>query len=226
MKNLLLFITFFLVQVFGFSQEKINGFDSDNQRHGLWSKNYEGTSEIRFSGEFSHGREVGVFKFYDASGSLVAEKVYESNSNTCNAKLYNSKHDLVAEGDFVGKNKNGIWKYFSANKYLIMTETYKNGELEGEKNTYYKNGKVTEQTYYKANKMHGLSVRYTDKGNKISSQTYSKGKLEGVVEYCDASGVVIVKGQYNKGSRVGKWQHFSKGKVVKVEDYDNPRNKS
>ncbi len=220
MKVFLLFIAIFSFQIFGFSQENINGLDSDGLRHGLWSKNYNETKKIRFSGEFNHGKEVGIFKFYDVTGSLVAEKKYLSNSNICHAKLYNSKHNLVAEGDFVGKNKNGLWKYFSANKYLIMTETYVIGKLEGEKITYYKNGKPTEEVYYKNDKMNGLSIRYTDKGNKISSQTYKDGKLDGKVEYSDASGIVVVRGQYKKGERVGRWQHFSKGKVVKVEDYD------
>jgi len=134
--------------------------------------------------------------------------------------LYNSKNKLVAEGDFIGKKKEGVWKYFSSQNYLLMIENYRDGKLNGEKITYYKDGKVTEKTTYKNGKINGLSVRYNDKGNVISTQKYKNGKLDGEVEYCDALGNVIIKGAYKNGTRVGKWKHFSEGKVVKVEDYD------
>ncbi len=225
MKKYIFLLILFLIQSLGFSQSRINGFDNNNQRHGFWTKYYEDTEIIRFSGEFNHGNEIGVFKFYDESGSLVAEKIYKTNSNICHAKLYNSKHNIVAEGDFKGKKKNGLWKYFSADKYLLMTEMYVNGKLDGEKITYYKNGEITEKSKYKLDKLNGVSIRFSDTGVEISKQIYKNGVLDGEVEYCNAeSGDILIKGQYKKGKRVGKWKFFSDGKVVRTKDYD--KNKS
>ena len=44
--------------------QSLNGFDSDGKRHGKWKKNFEGTQVVRYEGTFSHGKEVGLFKFY------------------------------------------------------------------------------------------------------------------------------------------------------------------
>jgi antitoxin component YwqK of YwqJK toxin-antitoxin module len=220
MKGRLFFIVLLLIPFLAFSQEQINGFDSNNLRHGLWEKTYKGKNTIRYSGEFNHGKEIGVFKFYDESGKLVAEKVYKPNSEICHAILYNKNKSTAAEGDFMGKKKHGFWKYYNLQGQLLMTENYKNGVLEGDKVTFYDNGKVTEKSFYKNNKLNGKVFRYTDDGVQISCMTYKDGKLDGVVEYSSTTGELLVKGFYKDGKRVGEWKHFSKGKVVSTKNYD------
>ena len=64
-KQKLTIIFLLLAITFGVSaQGKYNKFDENDQRHGPWKKYYDGTKLVRYGGTFSHGKEVGVFKFY------------------------------------------------------------------------------------------------------------------------------------------------------------------
>ena len=42
-------------------QENSNQVDANGKRHGKWTKYFEGTEQIRYTGEFNHGQEVGTF---------------------------------------------------------------------------------------------------------------------------------------------------------------------
>ena len=46
--------------------QKINQFDANGKRHGVWKKYYDDNkNKIRYSGEFKNGKEVGTFNFYE-----------------------------------------------------------------------------------------------------------------------------------------------------------------
>ena len=62
MKIVVAYILFFITS-FGYSQS-VNQFDADGKRHGIWKKNFDKTNVLRYEGEFFHGKEIGVFKFY------------------------------------------------------------------------------------------------------------------------------------------------------------------
>ena len=46
------------------SSQEINQLDSNGKRHGIWKKTFEDTNILRYEGEFFHGKERGLFKFY------------------------------------------------------------------------------------------------------------------------------------------------------------------
>ena len=54
-------ILLFFVCVMGWSQD-INQFDAEGKRHGVWKKNFEGTDQLRYEGEFDHGKEIDWLK--------------------------------------------------------------------------------------------------------------------------------------------------------------------
>ena len=44
--------------------QDVNQMDASGERHGLWEKYYPESNQLRFTGEFHHGKERGKFKFY------------------------------------------------------------------------------------------------------------------------------------------------------------------
>ena len=61
MRAIILLLFFISGSVLG---QEINQFDAQGKRHGKWKKFFKGTKKVRYSGQFEHGKEVGVFKFY------------------------------------------------------------------------------------------------------------------------------------------------------------------
>jgi hypothetical protein len=68
MKKYLLFILLIFTVLFVQAQTKINQLDNKGNRHGVWKKFYS-NDRIRYVGNFEHGKEVGIFKYYSASNS-------------------------------------------------------------------------------------------------------------------------------------------------------------
>ena len=44
--------------------QDVNKLDEAGKRHGVWKKFYPNSKQLRYEGEFNHGKEVGTFKFY------------------------------------------------------------------------------------------------------------------------------------------------------------------
>ena len=55
-------LTIFTVN--SYSQESINQLDSAGKRHGVWKKYFDKTKQLRYQGQFDHGKEIDTFKFY------------------------------------------------------------------------------------------------------------------------------------------------------------------
>ena len=225
MNKYIYIIVLFLFQATCFSQTSANLLDGNNKKHGLWVEKYKGTDIVKYTGEYKHGKETGVFKYFDKEGELRIEKKRLKRSNSFSVKMYNAGEKLSAEGMYVSKKKEGVWKYYEGGtSYLIMVETYKKGELNGVKKTFYKNGLLTQESYYKNNKLDGKVKRFTDKGVVFSMQTFKSGVLNGKVKYFEIDGVLIISGQYSDDKRVGKWTYFEGGKVKEVKDFDKITN--
>ena len=62
MRSIILLIT--LLFTCFLSAQEINQFDENGERHGKWQKKFEGTNEYRYHGQFEHGKEIGMFKYY------------------------------------------------------------------------------------------------------------------------------------------------------------------
>lgn len=193
--------------------QKVNQFDANGKRTGVWSKYYD-NGDIRYKGTFENGKEVGRFTFYNQGSpypSIV--KVFSKNSDTATVKFYN-KSRLKTEGKMIGKERVGKWTYyFSDGKRVFSEEHYKNGKLDGSVKNYYGNGKLTEETFYKDGKKDGTSKIYTEQGVLIEDVNYKDDKLNGLASYYDIKGVIKEKGNYKDGARSGKWEYYIDGEL-------------
>ena len=95
-----------------FAQE-INQIDANGKKHGIWKGVYEQSKRPRYEGTFDHGKEIGIFKFFDDTnaGTVIATRDFNSKDNSCYTIFYNQKGNKVSEGKLVNKLYVGEWKY-------------------------------------------------------------------------------------------------------------------
>ena len=218
----LLFLCFFQSPVF--YGQKVNQFDENKQRTGVWRKYYPNKT-LRYEGEFKNGKEVGVFKFYREGYSKFPSiiKKYSTENDTVAVEFYTTKGKLETKGFFIDKTRVGKWIYYFKDGKLMSEEFYNNGQLEGKVVNYYPNKKPTEITYYKAGLKDGLSQKYSSDGILIEEVTYKKGKLNGLAKYFELNGNLKEKGMYKDGKRFGKWEFYMDGEVADEEEINKKK---
>ena len=132
--------------------QEINAVDSQGKKHGQWKGTYADTGRPRYEGTFEHGKETGVFKFYDNTkdGKVIATREFNPKDNSCYTIVYNQNGNKVSEGKLVNRIEEGEWKCYHEDSPQIMTqEFYTKGKLNGIRKVYYKSGKLAEEWGYK-----------------------------------------------------------------------------
>ena len=213
---LLFFACFFASK--DFSAQKINQFNANKQRTGVWKK-YHPNKRIRYTGQFENGREVGVFKFYDISDSRnpTIIKTFSETSDSVSVAFYSLNGSLKSKGFFIGKKRVGEWNYYFADGKLMSKEFYSDGKLEGELINYYPNGKPAEITAYTNGLKNGLSKKYSSDGVLIEEVQFKNGKPNGLAKYFELTGDLKEKGMYKDGKRIGKWEYYMDGEIAPDE---------
>lgn len=222
-------ILFILWSTYGFAQSKaINQYDDQGERHGVWKKyfdkkNKDGKKQVRYEGEFDHGKEVGTFKFYKPNykDQPAATRTFNPNDDTVKVKYYNKKGYLISEGKMVAKNREGEWRYYRKNdkKQLVTKESYTRDTLDGWQITYYPNGKTTEKRKYKMGKKEGEHKIYAKNGKLSQEYHYKNDKFHGHSKTYDAHGKVSSEGSYKKGLRDGEWKFYTDGQLDSIQKY-------
>lgn len=218
MMKKLIFVVLLLSVYFVQAQDKINQFDDKGNRHGLWRGTHKESNRIRYEGTFEHGKEIGVFKYFDdtKAASVIATRDFSKGDGSCYAIFYDQKGNKVSEGKLISKLPEGEWKYYHYESPQLMShEFYKNGKLSGARKVFYKDGTLAEETNYIQGVKEGISKTYSEKGELIDAHIYKKGQFDGVATYYDGLGNKMYEGNYANGKRVGTWKFFEKNKVVK-----------
>jgi antitoxin component YwqK of YwqJK toxin-antitoxin module len=219
----------FLLNVFGVqAQSDYNKFDEKGNKNGLWKGIYNDTKNPKYEGTFDHGKEVGIFTFYDNKKTkiVVATREFNPKDNAAYTIFYDQFKNKVSEGKVVNKLYEGQWKYYHKASQQIMTiENYSIGKLEGLRFVFYPNGKIAEEMVYKNNLKNGVYKRYTESGIIIEESNYKNDQYDGIAIFRDAdSGMIVSKGKFTNGKKTGVWQFFEKGEVVKEMNMSYPQN--
>lgn len=206
------------------SAQNINQFDANGKRQGVWKKNFADTNIIRYEGQFSHGKEVGLFKFYKnykKKAILSATKLFNEDSTIAEVKFLASNGKVISEGSMDGKTYVGTWKYYQKNSdQLLILENYNNqGELIGERLVYYPNEQVAEKQNYIDGKLHGESFWFSDKNVVLKAYVYENGELHGIAKFYNPKGELLSEGQYKTGKKDGVWKFYENGKLIKEKDF-------
>lgn len=212
--------------VFGLSvfAQEINQFDAQGKRHGVWRKSFEGTDVLRYEGQFEHGKERGLFKFYkyiDKKGVLSATKQFRKDGSA-EVKFFASNGKVISTGNMLGKTHVGKWVYYHKGSDVVMIEEYFNqkGDLEGERKVFYPNGQLAEMQHYKNGKLDGVSKMFAQNGGRlINEYTYVNGELHGPAKSYDESGQVLAEGKYRYNKQHGIWKFYENGTLKEEKDF-------
>jgi antitoxin component YwqK of YwqJK toxin-antitoxin module len=220
------FLTLLLCCQVVISQTDSNPVDENGKKHGVWKGIYEGSGRPRYEGTFEHGKEVGVFNFFDDTNakSIIATRTFNPKDNACYTIFYDQNKNVVSEGKEVNRLREGQWKYYhKASKTIMTSESYKKGKLDGVRTVYYPSGKVVDETIYKNGLKEGVYKKYSEKGIVLENSFFKNGEYEGEAIYKDPNDLVVAKGKFKNGKKVGKWQFFVNGKLESEEDMNNPK---
>ncbi|HSD09188.1 hypothetical protein [Flavobacterium sp.] len=209
-----------------FSQAENNPVDEKGKKHGVWKGFYEESGRPRYEGTFEHGKEVGVFNFFDdtKAKSIIATRTFNPKENSCYTIFYDQNKNIVSEGKEVNKLREGPWKYYHKSSKTLMTlENYKNGKLDGKRIVYYPNGKIVDEVVYKNGLKEGSYKKYSETGIVMESSFFKNGEYDGEAIYKDPNDQVVAKGMFKNGKKIGKWQFFINGKLESEENMDKPK---
>lgn len=212
------------VSVMGWSQTDINQLDTDGNRHGTWRKNFDGTDQIRYEGQFEHGKEVGQFKFYQIVGKkskLAATKDFNHDNDLTQVTFYTLKGMVMSKGKMRGKTYVGEWLYYHKNSKVLMTKEIYNdeGQLNGLKKVFYENGQLAEETPYRNGKIHGEVNYYSEDGVLVKTYNYENDQLHGPSKHFNRAGAVTVEGSYKRNKKTGIWKYYANGELVDQKDF-------
>jgi antitoxin component YwqK of YwqJK toxin-antitoxin module len=222
MTNKLFFGFLFLVNFSMFSQGVYNKLDEKGNKNGPWKGVYADTKNPKYEGTFEHGKEIGIFTFFDntKTKTVVATREFNPKDNSAYTIFYDQLKNKVSEGKVVNKLYEGQWKYYhKASKAIMTIENYTKGKLEGLRSVFYASGKIAEETMYKNDLKNGTYKRYTETGIIIEESNYKNNEFDGLAIFRDADdGTIVSKGKFVNGKKAGVWQFFAKGKLVKEEN--------
>lgn len=208
------------------AQADINKLDSNGKKDGLWKGIYEVSKRPRYEGTFSHGKETGVFKFFDDTkkGDVIATRDFSANDGSAYTIFYDQNKNKVSDGKVIGKNYEGQWKYYHKASKIVMTiENYKNGKLEGKRTVYYPNEKVAEEMTYVSGNKEGIYKKWGQNGIILEQTTYKNNEYNGDAIFYDSDGAIASKGKFLNGKKVGMWQFYLKGKLTKEVNMSDPK---
>ncbi|MUP46238.1 aspartic peptidase [Gramella sp. BOM4] len=203
-------------------QAQVNQKDANGQRNGPWKVYFEGSDQLKFEGNFEHGKEVGIFKFYQKGYSAHPAAImnFESDKDSVAVTYYTQKGKPISRGHMIDRKREGKWFYYhQSSDSIMMIEDYKNDLLNGLQKTFYPNGQLAEKTSYQQGRKHGESLIYTEKGQVTKQLQYKDGELHGPAIYYDPKGQKIMEGQYIEGKKSGLWKYYTDGKFDREENH-------
>lgn len=210
-----------------YAQADYNKSDAKGKKHGVWKGVYKASKRPRYEGTFEHGKEIGIFNFFDdtKAKSLIATREFNPKDNAAFTIFYDQNKNKVSEGKVVNKVFEGQWNYYHlASKNIMTTENYSKGKLEGLRTVFYLSGKIAEEISYKNNWRNGFYKKYTEKGILLEESEYKDDHYNGLAIFRDFYGNTVAKGQFVNGKKAGIWQFFEKGKVAKERNMSFPEN--
>lgn len=213
-----------LMSISVFAQD-INKLDSNGKKQGIWKGIYEESKRPRYEGTFEHGKEKGMFRFFDdtKAGTVIATREFNSNDDSCYTIFYNQNKNKVSEGKVVNKQFEGEWKYYHEDLPSVMTlESYRKGKLNGIRKVFYKSGEIAEETNYKEGLKNGSYKSYAENGFVMEESNFKNDQYDGPAIYRNPTNEITSQGQYKDGKKVGMWKMLVKGKMKEVNmNYQN-----
>jgi len=200
--------------------QQYNQTDDLGQRQGPWRGYFSGGT-IRYEGQFSDGKPVGLFRYFYPEGELRTELIHEKGEKPVKATLYHRNGNILGEGFFVDQSKEGLWRYFSENGILIAENYYQDNKNHGVWKTFYPQGEIGEIVTWHRGEKNGAWEKYLPDGTLLLKANFQNDKLNGKYQLFHRNKQVMVSGQYKDDNRDETWVYFTEaGELEKRVTYD------
>ncbi len=205
-------------------QTSVNQLDNGGNRHGVWRKFFDKTKQLRYEGQFDHGKEIGIFNFYTLNNGisvLSATKRFNNTNDKAQVTFMSSNGSIISKGQMNKKLFVGEWVFYHNNSTAILSKEVYNdqGELEGDKHVFYKSGAKAETSYYVQGKLNGISQWYAENGTLLKEFNYKNDELDGISKYYDNTGLLEAVGAYKRDRKHGIWKYYKNGKLIETKDH-------
>jgi antitoxin component YwqK of YwqJK toxin-antitoxin module len=204
---------------FGFikREEKINRFDLEGRRQGLWIE-FHKNGATAVEGNYNNGLKNGVFKNFDRDGNLLSLEKYENGLLVEDAeeiKVLDIQSTFYPDGSVRssgGYNKNGekegIHRIYDGEGEVQGGEVYLNGTRVAE-------GIIDRSGYYQ-----GFWKHYYPTGELRSEGEYVNSNKEGEWKFYFRNGKLEQKGKYLESKPHSNWVwYYENGQVLREETY-------
>ncbi|HMN07038.1 MAG TPA: toxin-antitoxin system YwqK family antitoxin [Flavobacteriales bacterium] len=195
----------------------INRTDAQGRKQGKWVRNWAGSDQVRYTGEFKDDKPVGSFIYYSTKGLLESRVDHYPGGKAAHGRHYHPNGKLMAEGRYAGQDKDSTWNYFDAEGRLRSTEEWKGGKLNGTMTTYFQDGKVAERRTFKDGLAEGPAEQFFPDGKPRYKAIYAKGEPEGTETYFFPNGNKEIEGRYVNGDRDGGWKYYNENGSVQYQ---------
>lgn len=167
---------------------------------------------------FKNGNREGMYSEYSIFGELIEEGFFKNDELDRERYSYYSDGTIQSELFYINGELHGIQKYFAVNGKLKMIKVYDKGTMIT--NNFYD----TLGTEMDKNEEYNGLISLHDPSNSYVNfkSNYLNGESNGEELFLSPENVVLRKGMYSNGYKVGKWQWFYKdGKLSEEANYIN-----
>jgi antitoxin component YwqK of YwqJK toxin-antitoxin module len=209
---------------------KLNRYNLNNEKNGLWQEFYAGF-RLKKESYYENGLLDGYYKEYDPQGKLVLtllyrdgkliETVTEAEIESIEQKEFYEDGTIKATGSYLQDKPVGIHKKFDRSgevtvtliyndnselveKGIINNEGYRTGEWE----TFYPDGKVKAKGKYENNRKEGNWKYFFENGSVEQEGAYSKGKYAGIWKWYYPTGELWKEEEYYNGREEGIYYEY------------------
>lgn len=201
---------------FIYSSEKINRYNTQNKRTGIWRDLYENGS-IKEEGNYNNGLRNGIFKFFDRKGDLERMEKYidgvlvldDGESAVLDIrKEYFEDGSLKSAGSYREGKKHGTFRQFDPSGKEVGGNLYENGVMVGE-------GLLDS-----LGRRIGKWKLFYITGEVRAEGEYIEGLREGPWKYFHQNGKIEQTGVYKNDLPAGQWKwYFADGSLHRDEYY-------
>ena len=198
-----------------YSEEKINRYNKNGQRIGLWVDLRE-NGKLKEEGNYLNGLKEGTFKVYNKQGEFWKYEFYELGVLKENAeetefvkieKFYDSKGRVIERGGTKNGMKHGIFQTLDSTGNIIFSRLYLN------------DSKQAEGKYDSLNREIGEWKYFYPSGSVRTVGSFSNGKKVGDWKFYYENGKVEQTGKFDNNLIIGKWLWYYPSGVVLREEY-------
>lgn len=176
---------------------------------------YYNDKKIRTEGNFDNdGNKTGKWSFYFSTGDIFATADFTNSERGFDWEVYD-----INKNEIVSKNDKLIALHFAEDKGLCDIKVKKdNGEIFYR---FFEDFTICQKVNTVGNIPQGESMSWYENGQVNSIHYYKDGMQDSIYQVFTKDGGVLIKGQYNMGVKVGKWEYYlSDGTPQGIEIYD------